>query len=124
MDFGMGFGFGGFETMFFSMFFIIFALIIGIFIVMAVKGIGTWNQNNQSPRLTVDAVIVSKRMDVRHHRQANHSGSSTSYYVTFQVENGDRMELQVDCPEFGLLIVGDRGRLHFQGTRYLGFDRA
>ena len=123
MDFGMGFGFGGFETMFFSMFFIIFALIIGIFIVMAVKGIGTWNQNNQSPSLTVDAVIVSKRMDVRHHRQANHSGSSTSYYVTFQVESKDRMEFSVTGTEYGMLAEGDQGKLSFQGSRYLSFSR-
>ncbi len=123
MDFGMGFGFGGFETMFFSMFFIIFALIIGTFIVMAVKGIGTWNRNNQSPRLMVDAVIVSKRMDVRHHRQANHSGSSTSYYVTFQVESKDRMEFSVTGTEYGMLAEGDQGKLSFQGSRYLSFAR-
>lgn len=123
MDFGMGFGFGGFETMFFSMFFIIFALIIGTFIVMAVKGIGTWNRNNQSPRLMVDAVIVSKRMDVRHHRQANHSGSSTSYYVTFQVESKDRMEFSVTGTEYGMLAEGDQGKLSFQGSRYLSFSR-
>lgn len=123
MDFGMGFGFGGFETMFFSMFFIIFALITGIFIVMAVKGIGTWNRNNQSPRLTVDAVIVSKRVDVRHHRQANHSGSSTSYYVTFQVESKDRMEFSVTSTEYGMLAEGDQGKLSFQGSRYLSFSR-
>lgn len=25
--------------------------------------------------------------------------------------------------EYGMLAEGDRGILHFQGTRYLGFDR-
>ena len=25
--------------------------------------------------------------------------------------------------EFGMLVEGDRGKLTFQGTRYLGFER-
>ena len=47
----------------------------------------------------------------------------TTYYVTFQVESGDRMELAVDGEDYGMLVEGDRGRLSFQGTRYLGFER-
>ena len=49
---------------------------------------------------------------------------STSYYVTFQVESGDRMEFAVTGAEYGLLIEGDQGALTFQGTRYLGFQRS
>jgi hypothetical protein len=33
------------------------------------------------------------------------------------------MELQVDGSEYGMLVEGDQGRLTFQGTRYLGFER-
>ena len=115
--FGMGFnqGFGMFNV-FGIMFTIVFVLVIGTFIVIAVKGIGQWNKNNHSPRLTVPATVVAKRTNVSHH-------TSTSYYVTFQVESGDRMELHVAGTEYGLLIEGDSGNLTFQGTRYLGFDR-
>ena len=100
---------------------------------MAVKGIGQWNKNNHSPRLTVDARVVAKRMDVTHHHHPNagdatgahgySATSSTSYYATFEVESGDRMELALSGGEYGLLAEGDRGRLSFQGTRYLGFER-
>ena len=48
----------------------------------------------------------------------------TSYYVTFQVEIGDRMEFEVDGSDYGLLMQGDIGKLSFQGTRYLGFERS
>ena len=127
--FGMGFnqGFGMFNA-FGIMFTIVFVLVIGMFIVIAVKGIGQWNKNNQSPRLTVPATVVAKRTNVSHHRHGgvndhHHHHTSTSYYVTFQVESGDRMELHVAGTEYGLLIEGDRGNLTFQGTRYLGFDR-
>lgn len=122
MGFGMGF------DMFSIMFTIVFILVIGTFIVTAVKGIGQWNKNNHSPRLTVPATVVSKRTNVtrHHHGGANghhHHHTSTTYYVTFQVESGDRMELHVAGHEYGLLVEGDSGRLTFQGTRYLGFKR-
>lgn len=119
---------GGFEVVFFLMFF----LVSGIILLTFIKGIVQWNKNNHSPRLTVDATVVSRRMDVSHHNhvsadvtgaQGYHTTTSTSYYVTFQVESGDRMELQVDGSEYGMLVEGDHGRLSFQGTRYLKFDR-
>lgn len=119
---------GGFEIMFS----VVFILVIGIFIVTIVKGIGEWNRNNQSPRLTVNASVVAKRMDISHHQHPNagdasgghgfHTATSTSYFVTFQVDSGDRMEFHVSGSEYGMLAEGDRGNLSFQGTRYLGFD--
>jgi len=124
----MGFGFGlGFD-LFGVMFSIMFVLVIGMFLVTAVKGISQWNKNNHSPRLSVPATVVAKRTNVtRHHHGGaaghHHHHTSTSYYVTFQVESGDRMELHVAGTEYGLLVEGDSGMLTFQGTRYLGFDR-
>ena len=38
---------------------------------MIVKGVSTWNKNNHSPRLTVAAEIVSKRINVSHYSHAN-----------------------------------------------------
>ena len=125
----MGFGFGiGFD-MFNVMFYLIFGTVIVLFIVTAVKGIGTWHKNNNSPRLTVEATVVSRRQntDVHHHNTGNngamHTTTSTTYYVTFQVASGDRMELHVSGREYGMLAEGDFGNLTFQGTRYLGFER-
>ena len=117
-----GMGFGAFGVMFTIM----FVLFIGIFVVVIVRGIGQWNKNNNSPRLTVPATVVSKRADVSHRHHAgehHHTHTSTSYYVTFEVESGDRMELHMSGTEYGLLIEGDKGNLSFQGTRYLGFER-
>lgn len=107
---------------------IVFIIVIGSFIMTAVKGLAEWNSNNNSPRLSVNATVVSKRADVsyHHHHHANghsHRTSSTAYYVTFQVDSMDRMELRVSGSEYGMLVEGDYGILSFQGTRYLGFDR-
>ena len=125
MPFGFGFDF---------MFTIVFVIVIGIFVVTIVRGIDTWNKNNHSPRLTVPAMVVSKRTDVSHHNHAvagditgahgYTTTSSTSYYVTFQVESGDRMEFSVTGTEYGILAEGEMGRLSFQGTRYLAFERS
>ena len=125
-----GSGFGTEFALFRIMFLVVFVIVIGTFVVTAVKGFQQWNKNNHSPRLTVPATVVAKRTHVSRHRHRSHSGSgmhhtsfSTSYYVTFQVESGDRMELALAGQEFGLLVEGDKGNLSFQGTRYLGFER-
>ena len=107
---------------------LIFFLVLAIFLFTFIKGISQWNQNNHSPRLTVDATVVAKRAHVDHHHHhtgngAMHMTTSTTYYATFQVESGDRMELCVSSREYGMLIEGDHGKLSFQGTRYLGFER-
>ena len=110
--------------MFRSMFSIVFFLILGLFIYIIVGNIRTWSKNNNSPKLIVDAVVVAKRTNVSHHHGQNNIGStSTSYYVTFQVESGDRIEFRGSGQEYGMLVDGDYGRLSFQGTRYLGFER-
>ena len=123
--YGSGFGFGGFG-MFQVMFTIVFLLCTGPFAVILVKGISEWNKNNHSPRLTVPATIVAKRTNVSRHRHGGvngHHHTSSTYYVTFQVERGGRMEFHISGQEYGLLVEGDRGNLSFQGTRYLGFQR-
>ena len=124
----MGFGMGGFDLMFsiFPFLFItVFVIVIGTFVVMAVRGVGAWSKNNASPRLTVSAQVVTKRTQVsHHHHQESMSHTSTSYYATFQVESGDRMEFSVSGAEYGMLAEGDQGSLTFQGTRYLGFERS
>jgi hypothetical protein len=53
----------------------------------------------------------------------HHSSSSTTYYVTFEVASGDRIEFVTIDTEYGLLVEHDMGKLTFQGTRYLGFVR-
>ena len=121
----MGYGFFGImDTIFPVMFVGVFLLVAGMIIVTLVRSASEWSANNHSPVLSVDAKVVSKRTNVSAHANQNggHS-SSTIYYVTFQVESGDRMELSVKSSEYGMLAEGDSGRLTFQGTRFLGFER-
>ena len=118
----------GFFTMYQLMFFGIFLFVLGTFVFNGIKSFGQWRKTNNSPRLPVLATVVTKRTDVTRRRSGGTNGhhhyhTSTNYYVTFEVESGDRMELHLSGTEYGLLVEGDHGKLSFQGTRYLGFER-
>lgn len=115
------------------LFFIAFALILAVFVWVFVLVLMRRHKNNRFPRLTVEAWAVSRRADtdVTNHPVAGDvtgahgytSSSFTTYYVTFEVESGDRMEFIVPPSEYGYIAEGDHGRLTFQGTRFLSFAR-
>lgn len=99
---------------------IIFVIVFGTILFVVIQGINQWNKNNHSPKLNVNARVVAKRTAIRgggEHRAYN------DYFVTFEVDSGDRIELGVNGTEYGMLVEGDKGELSFQGTRYLGFQR-
>lgn len=100
---------------------IIFVVVISIFLYAIISGIKQWNHNNKQPKLNVVAHVVSKRTEVS--GGGENSSSSTWYYLTFQVESGDRMEFSVNGREYGMIAEGDIGELTFQGTRYHSFLR-
>ena len=107
---------------------IMLVVILGFFAFIFISGIKGWHENNKSPVLSVLAKLVAKRTkfsessDLDANGMTTHS-SSTWYYVTFEVESGDRMEFSVQEKVYGLMAEGDRGKLTFQGTRFLGFER-
>ena len=104
-----------------TMFNLLFLVFIIFFMVVLVRSLLTWSRNNAAPRLSVPATVVTKRRS--HHHNAGTHTSSTTYYATFQFESGDRLELRLPWHDAGMIAEGDHGTLHFQGTRYLGFDR-
>ena len=109
--------FGWFDFLFPIMFIAVFGIIFGSIVSSLVKNRKQERKNDASPRLTSEATIVTKRTHVR----GDHA--HTTYFATFQFESGDRLELEIPRDRFGYLVEGDRGRLHFQGTRFLNFER-
>ncbi|MEK4064505.1 MULTISPECIES: DUF2500 domain-containing protein [Paenibacillus] len=99
---------------------LMFLLVIGIFIFVIIKSIGIWSSNNASPLVSAYASAVTKRTEVW--GGSGDSGAHTSYYVTFEFQDGRRVELQVPNKAFGLIVEGDRGELVYQGTRFKGFE--
>ena len=119
------------DSVFPILFGLVFGLVMGMFIYAIVHNVKEKRANDAAPVLTVEALVKTKRMDTYHtsptydgdgHRTS--SGSyHTSYYATFEVESGDRLELQVSDYEYGQLAEGDRGKLTFQRKRFLQFER-
>ena len=72
-------------------------------------------ENSKQPDFSVPAQVLAKRIAV--------SGTITYYYVTFEMESGERREFDVSGREFGMLAEGDHGILSCQGTWYKGFVR-
>jgi len=127
------FGFNPVENAMFTimpiLFICFFAVIFVVIILSVVKSAKQGIHNSQSPILTVEARILSRRSEAYHSSDADPgdgidtSGTRTDHYITFEVESGDRMEFGVQGQEFGLLMEGDYGKLTFQGTRFKGFVR-
>ena len=117
--------YAGFDLLFSILLPILFLVVLCIILYTFIGNVRTWNKNNHSPRLTVPAKVAARRTEVSHHHTDNTMAHTfTTHYVTFQVESGDRMELTVDGADYGMLVEGDMGKLSFQGTRYLGFERS
>ncbi len=78
-------------------------------------------KNNSMEEITKPARLIGKRT----HVWGGHgdTGASTSYYVTFEDEKGDRAEFSVSDNFYGMYTEGDRGMLTHQGTRFLHFER-
>lgn len=100
---------------------IIFLIVIGGIVFTVFNGILQWSKNNNSPILTVPAKVVTKRSNTS--GGSGNTSAHTTYYVTFEVQSGDRLELKMNGRDFGLLAEEDFGLLTFQGTRYQTFER-
>lgn len=113
--------------------FLMFGITFAIIIFAIIRAVSQNAKNNNSPILTVDATVVTKHVSVSHHNSAVagditgahgfHTTYFNHYYVTFQVESGDRIMFSVNANEYGMIAEGDVGRLTFQGTRFLDFQR-
>ena len=107
----------GFYGAFPIMFCVVFVLVVFIIGGTIVQNLKQRHKDDNSPRVSSEATVVAKRTHVR----GDHA--HTTYFATFQFESGDRMELMIPYNQFGYLVEGDRGKLTFQGTRFLSFER-
>ncbi len=109
-----GFGLFGIFPIFF---FVVFALVFIIIAGSILQSLKQKRKNDNSPRITSEATVVTKRTHVR----GDHA--HTTYYATFQFESGDRLELEIPHNQFGYLVEGDKGKLTSQGSRFVSFQR-
>ncbi|MBC2398032.1 DUF2500 domain-containing protein [Clostridium tetanomorphum] len=90
--------------------------------------IKSYARNSKAPLITVEAKVIGKRTAVSHHthNDANNNishSTSTTYYITFQTEHGERLELSLSGRMYGSLVEGDIGDLTYQGEWFKDFKR-
>jgi hypothetical protein len=115
----------------FQIFFVIILAVIVFGIIMSVVN---YSKNASAPVLQVWAKVVGKRTQVTGHthmhghghaggHNIHHNSTSTRYYVTFEMEDRQRMELTANGRQYGLLAEGDTGLLTYQGEWFKDFVR-
>ncbi|MGB7962045.1 MAG: DUF2500 domain-containing protein [Propionicimonas sp.] len=109
-----------FMVVFFVLFSIVAVAILGVVMAAVIRGARKTLRDDASPQVTAEARVVDKRTEIT---GGGETPARQTYYVTFQFPDGGRLELGVPATESGLLVVGDRGTLSWQGSRYLGFAR-
>lgn len=103
---------------------LVFVLLIGTILYNMVTGIAEWSHNNAQPVLKVNSRVVAKRTTMNGHAgHHSHRRISTSHFVTFELDSGERLEFPVHGSDFGMLVEGDSGILTYQGTRFKEFSR-
>lgn len=101
--------------------FTVFAIVVMVFMTSLVKGLGLFFRNNSKPQVSMPARIVGKRAHVW--GSSGSLAAHTSYYATFEFENGERIEMPVKEQFLGVHTEGDTGMLTHQGTRFCSFER-
>lgn len=99
-------------------------VIVGLIAGTVVVNLSRWHKNNTAPQQELKARVAEKRTSVggRDEGQVIAPGYACWYYATFEVENGDPLELELTEQQYGRLNEGEEGILTVQGTRYLGFE--
>ncbi len=77
--------------------------------------------HRHDPRLTVPATVTEQRMETF---TINRNPMYTVYFVTFQVDGGERMELRASDQWYHALSAGTAGRVTFKGRELIRFDEA
>ncbi len=108
-------------TGFFILFVFVFVMVLGIFIFVIFRGLGERSRNNKQPVYSDPVLVKDKRTHVW---GGGTSSANTSYYITFEFENGERQEFMVSGKVYGEVAPGDTGTLTWQGTRFHDFQRA
>ncbi|OWR27120.1 hypothetical protein CDO73_22985 [Saccharibacillus sp. O23] len=116
--------FGGdplwFTIPFFLIILLIFAVVIFVIVWAIVKSAREKRNNEAAGHSATAARVFGKREEMR---GGGETRIRTTYYLTFELEGGERKEFEVPSELYGLTAEGDTGTLRFMGTKFEGFDR-
>ncbi len=79
-------------------------------------------KQGEKPIYNMEAVVKGKRTLVEPDAE-NAAVPKTTYFLTFQKRDGNRVELRVPGDDYGLAAEGDEGILVWQGEEFIVFKR-
>lgn len=94
--------------------------VMAIFAYAIIKGLLVWSANNKKQIYMRYAVIVSKRTVVLDRPSGT---SPVQHFITFELEDGNRLEFQMTAREYSFLMEKDEGEVTYQGTSFKNFNR-
>lgn len=112
--------FGDSVIMFIIFFGIVIFSMISAMIFNLLKNLQEIKCDNKVDIKKENVIIVNKRQSICAEED---NSTDNSYYMTFEDEEGERMEFSVSTKEHRYLVEGDIGILYYQGTEYLSFER-
>lgn len=78
--------------------------------------------NKKQPIISMQSTIVSKNLRTLHNKIGRKTETNINY-VTFELNNDERMAIIVPDYEYNLMVEGDTGSLTFQGSNFIRFER-
>lgn len=94
---------------------ILLRVALGIAIIYGImRFVRKTEEKKQKPEMTQEAKVAAKRVD---------TSASPLYYVIFDLENGERLELRVSEEIYALVAKEDMGRLTYRGQEFVRFER-
>lgn len=93
------------------LFTIIFFIVICFVMIEFMLAVTRWSYNNKQPIKTTLARVKYKRKDSIH----------GTYFITFEFNNGDIKEYQVNSREYAMIDEESRGLLDYKGSRFVRF---
>ncbi|MGN0569291.1 MAG: DUF2500 domain-containing protein [Candidatus Fimenecus sp.] len=108
-------------------FIVMFCIIIGLSLIIVIR---QWWKNRHSPLIVTQATVIDKRIEEHYIRSKRSAGIGYRtrklliYYITFNLEGGENIELRTNEIEYSELQNDDYGKLTFKGSKYLGFIKA
>ncbi|MBF0011198.1 DUF2500 domain-containing protein [Enterococcus casseliflavus] len=101
-----------------------FTLFALFFIAVILYQIMEFLRNESAPEISVPATLVDKSMRSSSSVDTNGiSNQSITYYLLFELENGERKEFRVGHGKYKLYVIGDTGILRYQRKRFNYLDR-
>lgn len=112
------------------LFIVLLLLALGGVAAIIVTSVVRKRRNDNAPQKTENAAVAAKRTSVQSHPIAGDASGAHGYtrfdihHVAFLTEDGTQTEFVVDEQVYERLTEGDRGRLTYQGTRFISFEPA